>query len=356
MIADVADLGVGLIGYGLAGKVFHAPFVAATPGLSLRAVVSRDAAKVHADWPGVTVAPDVAGLLALPGIDLVIVASPDHCHAGDARAALAAGRHVLVDKPFATSLDEARAVAAAADAVGRMLTVFHNRRWDADFLTLRALVEDGRFGDIVHFESHFDRWRPEPPAVWKEAREAGSWQDLGPHLVDQALCLFGRPQAVTADIATMRAGAPGPDWFHVILHYDGMRAILHSSKLAADHGLRFAVHGTGGSWIKHGLDPQEAAIVAGMAVDDAAMGIDDRPGAFTPADPHATPQATAGRRGDYARFWRELAAALRGQGDNPVTAAEGLAVMEVLETALLSARQRRTIDLPPAARPSRPRR
>lgn len=136
---------------------------------------------------------------------------------------------------------------ATAELEGRLLPVFQNRRWDADFLTLLRLLNAGELGEIMHFESHFDRWRPDVADVWKERREGGSWQDLGPHLIDQAICLIGRPQAVTADIATMRAGAEAPDWFHVILHYPAMRAVPHSTKLAADHGLRFAVHGTGGS-------------------------------------------------------------------------------------------------------------
>ncbi|MBU6267643.1 MAG: oxidoreductase [Sphingomonadales bacterium] len=341
----MTEIGVGLIGYGLAGKVFHAPFVAATPPLRLRAVVSRDAARVHADWPGLPVAADVPSLLAMPGIDLVIVASPDELHAEHALAALAAGKHVLIDKPFATAAADARRIEAAAQAAGRMLTVFHNRRRDADFLTLRRIIAEGRLGRIAHFESHFDRWRPEPAPVWKEARAAGSWQDLGPHLIDQALCLFGRPLAVTADIATLRPQAPGPDWFHVILHYDAMRAVLHSSKLAADNRLRFAVHGTGGSWIKHGLDPQEPQIVGGAKPGDAGLGVDPLPGRYTPATGAADAEAIPNEVGDYAGFWQALAAALQGKGANPVPAAEALAVMDVLEAALASAAARRTVDL-----------
>lgn len=259
------DIGVGLIGYGLGGRAFHAPYVAATPGLSLRGVVSRDAAKVHADLPAATVVPDVATLLDDRGIDLVIVSSPDALHAEHALAALSAGKHVLIDKPFATSLTDARRLVAAAERAGRQLTVFHNRRWDADFLTLRALLAADRLGAIATFESRFDRWRPVAAATWKEARTGGSWFDLGPHLVDQALVLFGRPLGIAADIATLRRGAPAPDYFHATLRYADKRVSLHSTKLAADHRLRFAVHGTRGSWIKHGIDPQEAATVAGRA-------------------------------------------------------------------------------------------
>lgn len=338
-------IGVGLIGYGLGGRVFHAPFVQATPGLELHAVVSRDPTKVHADIAAIDVVPDVATLLARPGIDLVIVSSPDALHAQHALAAIAAGRHVVVDKPFATSLADARAMTAAATRAGVQLTAFQNRRWDADFLTLRRLIGEGKLGRIVQFESHFDRWRPEPAAVWKEARDGGSWLDLGPHLVDQALCLFGLPDAVTADIATLRDGAPAPDWFHVTLHYPRCRAILQSTKLAADNGLRFAAHGTAGSWIKHGIDTQEPAILAGASLGASDFGHDPHLGRYTPANDPTKPQTIENERGDYAAFWRALAASLSGEGVNPVPADQALQVMQLLDAGLRSAAERRTVAI-----------
>ena len=231
------EIGVGLIGYGLAGRAFHAPYVGTTPGMSLRAVVTRDPAKVHADLPHMRVVPDVDALLAEPGIDLVVVASPDTFHAEHALAALAAGKHVLIDKPFATSLADARRVAAAGEAAGKLVTVFQNRRWDADFRTLQRLIAEDALGDIVQLESHFDRWRPVPTGLWKEEREGGAWLDLGPHLVDQILVLFGPPDAIDLDLATLRADSPSPDYFHATLRYPGRRVILHATKLAAQFGL-----------------------------------------------------------------------------------------------------------------------
>ncbi|MET0251319.1 MAG: oxidoreductase [Novosphingobium sp.] len=336
-------VGVGLIGYGLGGRAFHAPYVEATPGLALRAVVSRDPAKVHADRPGVAVVPSVEALLANPAIDLVIVSSPDDHHAEHALAALGAGRHVVVDKPFATTLDDARDIAKAAERAGRLLTVFHNRRWDADFLTLQRLIGEGALGEVVEFESRFDRWRPVPAAVWKEARPGGSWLDLGPHLVDQALVLFGRPEAITADLAGLRDGAPAPDWFHAVLRYPERRVLLHSSKLCAANTLRLAVHGTRGSWIKHGVDTQEAATVAGHPPGGPDWGCDPVEGLLTcSAEPAVT---VANERGDYLGFWKALAAAVHGEGPNPVSAAEALAVMEVLDAGLRSAELRREVVL-----------
>ncbi len=337
------DIGVGLIGYGLGGRAFHAPYVAVTPGMTLRSVVSRDAAKVQADLPDMHVVPSVEALLAEPGIDLMIVSSPDALHAAHAHAAIAAGKHVLVDKPFATTLADARGVAAAAEAGGRLLTVFHNRRWDADFLTLRQLIADGRLGRVIQFESRFDRWRPIPAAVWKEQRTGGSWLDLGPHLVDQALQLFGRPHGVQADIATLRDGATAPDYFHVVLHYPDRRAILQSSKLVADHAVRFAVHGTAGSWIKHGIDPQEQAALAGQRPSGDGWGIDPDAGRLRSAD--GTETQTPNLPGDYPGFWRALAAAIRGEGPNPVPASEALEVMEILDAGLRSAADGRVVAL-----------
>lgn len=336
-------IGVGLIGYGLGGRAFHAPFVRATPGMTLQAVVSRDPAKVHADLPGMTVVPDVATLLAQPGIDLVVVSSPDELHAEHALAAIAAGKHVLVDKPFATTLADARAIMAAGEKAQRVVAVFQNRRWDADFLTLKQLIDDGMLGVIVQFESHFDRWRPVVPSNWKEARHGGTWQDLGPHLVDQALQLFGPPEGVSADIATLRDGAPGPDYFHVSLRYARRRVLLHSSKLMAQHGLRFAVHGTRGSWIKHGLDTQEAATSAGHAPGEGDWGVDPVEGLLT--DAQGRTAAVANLRGDYRQLWLQLAAAVRGEAPNPVPAGDGVAVIAIIDAGLRSSAERREVKL-----------
>lgn len=339
----MGEIGVGLIGYGLGGRAFHAPYVGVTPGMTLRAVVSRDSAKVHADLPDMRVVPDVAALLAEPGIDLVIVSSPDELHAQHALAAIRAGKHVLIDKPFATTLADARAVAAAGEANGVVVTAFQNRRWDADFRTLQGLIAAGTLGEIVQFESHFDRWRPVPAEVWKEARPGGVWLDLGPHLVDQALVLFGRPLGITADIAALREDAPAPDYFHAVLRYPVLRVILHASKLAAEHSLRFAVHGTGGSWIKHGIDPQEAATVARETPGGMAWGRDPMEGMLTrPGEP---PAAAPNAPGDYRLFWHALAAAVRGEGANPVPASDAIAVMELLDAGLRSAELRQEIAL-----------
>ena len=224
-----------------------------------------------------------------------------------------------------------------------MLTVFHNRRWDADFLTLQRLVSQGTLGDVVHLESRFDRWRPVPAATWKDARDGGSWLDLGPHLIDQALVLFGRPEAITADIGALRIGAAAPDYFHATLSCPQRRVVLHSSKLVADHGLRFAVHGTRGSWIKRGIDPQEAATVAGEIPRGEHWGHDPDAGRLTLAGEAAIDVPNL--PGDYRLFWQALAAAIRGDGANPVPASEALLVMDLIDAGLRSAAERREVVL-----------
>src|SRR6195952_5025482 len=240
-----ARLRVGLIGYGYAGKTFHAPLISAVPALELAAVASSDAAKVHADWPGLTVHATPAELIARDDLDLVVIATPNDTHHPLARAALRAGRHVVVDKPFTVTLADARELVALASERGRVLSVFHNRRWDGDFLTLRRLVADGALGRVVEMSSRHDRFRPEVRPRWRERAEpgAGLWFDLGPHLLDQALQLFGHPRAITLARDLTRDGALADDWFHASLRYDRLHVQLHAGMLVADSGPRFAVTG-----------------------------------------------------------------------------------------------------------------
>ena len=343
-------LGVALVGYGLAGRVFHAPLVTHTPGLRLRAVVSSDPARVHADLPGMRVLADPSEAFADPAIDLAVLATPNVAHAPLAIAALRAGCHVLVDKPLATSVDEARQVAGAAADAGRILSVFHNRRHDADFLCLRDLVARGALGQVAELHSHFDRYRPEVAARWRErpGPGAGLWMDLGPHLVDQALELLGMPLAVQADIGAQREGAQVDDFFHVLLHYPRARAVLHAGSLVPGAGLRFAVHGTRGSYLKHGLDPQEGALRAGQAPGGPGWGEDPRPGMLVAPD--GSGRVVTGPPGDYLACYAAMRDAMLGLGPPPVAVPQALAVMQVLDAARASAASGRTLALsaPPA--------
>ncbi|HNW62766.1 MAG TPA: oxidoreductase [Piscinibacter sp.] len=340
-------LRVGLIGYGYAGRTFHAPLIAGVPGLELAAVSSRDAARVHADWPAVEVLADAHSLIARADLDLVVIASPNDSHHPLAHAALMAGRNVVVDKPFTLTLAQARELAALAQARGRLLSVFHNRRWDGDFLTLRALVERGELGRIVHLESAFDRYRPVVRDRWRESAEpgAGLWFDLGPHLLDQALQLFGTPQAIALDQAVLRDSGRCDDWFQARLCYPGRRVVLRASMLAAAASPRFVVHGTRGSWVKQGLDPQEEALKAGARPTWPAApgwGADRQPSLLTRAGADALrTEPLPLCCGGHGAFYAALRDALQGLGDNPVPASQACAVMAWLELGQRSAREGR---------------
>jgi predicted dehydrogenase len=338
---------VGVVGYGFAGKTFHAPLVAAVPGLRLSAVATSDPARLRADWPEVEAVASPEELFARADIDLVVIATPNVTHAPLAERALAAGKHVVVDKPFTVTLDEARALRERAAQTGRVLSVFHNRRWDSDFLTVRRLVADGVLGQLAWFESHFDRHRPEVRPRWREQAGPGSglWYDLGPHLLDQALQLFGRPEALWADIAGQRAGAATDDYFHVLLRYGPLRVALHASMLAPAPGPRFTLHGALGSYVKYGLDPQEDALRAGLRPPAPGWGADPRDGALTLwRSGAAQAEALPSQPGDYPAYYAALRDAILGRGPAPVTADEAMLVMELIELGRRSSAQRRELS------------
>ncbi len=231
---------VGLIGYGYASKTFHAPLIAGTPGMALAALSSSDDTKVHADWPTVPVVSEPKHLFNDPNIDLIVIPTPNDTHFPLAKAALEAGKHVVVDKPFTVTLSQARELDALAKSLGRLLSVFHNRRWDSDFLTVKALLSEGTLGEITFFESHFDRFRPQVRNRWREQAGPGSgiWYVLAPHLLDQAVNLFGLPVSMTVDLAQLRPGAQTTDYFHAILSYPQRRIVLHGTMVAAAESAR----------------------------------------------------------------------------------------------------------------------
>ncbi|HEX7814039.1 oxidoreductase [Dyella sp.] len=334
-----AAIHVALIGYGYAGKTFHAPLITGVPGLALTSVVSRDAAKVHADLPDVQVMAEPSQAFTHPDIDLVVIASPNDTHAPLAHAALEAGKHVVVDKPFALDVTQARALAGTAYKHDRVLSVFQNRRWDSDFLGVRQGIDSGRLGDVVHFESHIDRFRPQVRARWREQAGAGTglWYDLGPHLVDQALVLFGLPDQVMASLAVQRADGETPDWAHVVLIYGQRRVVLHASMLVAGGSPRFVVHGTRGSAVKYLPDPQEAQLLAGVRPGQATWGEDEDALVFHDGAGGISRELVP--LGDQRRYYQALRDALLGQGSNPVTPAQAITVMMVLEAAIAAAAQ-----------------
>jgi len=332
----MSALNLALIGYGYVGRVFHAPLIEATDGLRLHSIVSSQE-NLAAAHPGTRVTADRSRVLNDPQIDAVVIATPNDTHAPIALEALAAGKHVLVDKPFTLDLAQAREVTDAARRAGRVVSVFQNRRWDADFLTVRRLIDEGTLGDIAEFHSHFDRHRPQVRDRWRESDlpGAGLWFDLGPHLLDQALCLFGRPQAIAADLLRQRTGARSDDYFDVTLHYPRRRVRLHAGSLVADARLRYAVHGERGSYLKHGLDTQEAMLREGLRPGTQDWGVDADDGQLTLVDADGTSRSEriATEPGDYRRCYAAFADAIAGRGEGPASVAEALQVMELLELA-----------------------
>lgn len=344
------SLNVGVVGYGFATKTFHAPLIAGVPGLRLTAISSSDPGKVKADWPDVSTETTPEALFARPDIDLVVIPTPNETHFPLARAALAAGKHVVVDKPFTVTRAEAKSLQAQADAAGRVLSVFHNRRWDSDFLTLKQVLASGELGPIVHFESHFDRYRPEVRSRWREQALPGSglWYDLGSHLLDQTLQLFGLPESIALDLAIQREKAESDDFFHAVLHYGKCRAILHASALVPAPAPRYTVHGRLGSFIKYGLDAQEDVLKTGKRPPAADWGIDPLPASLTVWHDDASQQRElACLAGNYPAYYAGVRDAINGVGPNPVTAADAIRVIGLIELGLQSAQQGRVMPVSP---------
>jgi predicted dehydrogenase len=362
---------VALIGYGFVGKTVHAPLIASVPGLRLHTIVSSRAAQVREEWPDVRVVAEADEAFADPAVQLIVIAAPNQVHAPLAHAALSRGKHVVVDKPFTVDLAEARAVVKHAEEAGRLLSVFHNRRWDSEFLTLRRLMADDVLGDIVELHSHYDRYRPRVQDRWRErpGPGAGLWLDLGSHLADQALVLFGMPEAIYADICAQRPGAMVDDYFHVLLRYPsapshagGRRVLLHGSSQAMANGLRFIAHGTRASFVKCGIDSQEQTLRNGGLPGKQDWGADAQPGQLTTATtptagasggPAATPSGlptvttVPSVPGDYREFYTAMRDAILRGAPLPVTPSQALDVMTLLELGVESARTRREVRCAP---------
>lgn len=323
---------VGVLGRGMAGTVFHAPLIRSTPGLEIAALVG---------------AADAPTILNDPQIDLVVVATPHATHFDLAQAALSAGKHVIIDKPIAASVGEADKLVALAARQQKLLTVFHNRRWDGDFLTVQDILASAPLGQVMLFEAYWDRFRPSVSEGWKEAPGpgAGTLWNLGPHMVDQLLLLLGMPEYVQADISTQRTGAQVHDYFSLTCHYDTARAILASSYLVTSPRPRFALHGTNGSFIKFGLDPQEDALAAGAEPMCPGFG-EDRPDQYGTLTLHSlSPQIVPTRTGQYREFYTAVQSALTTGVAPPVDPEDARVGVRLIEAALESADSGRRVRL-----------
>lgn len=342
-----------LVGYGVAGSMFHAPILGALDGFALTDVVSSRPAAVRADLPGVAVHADLDGLLAISDVELCVIATLNASHAPLARACLEAGRHVVVEKPFVTDPAEGRALAALAAERGLVLAVYHSRRWDGDFLTLRRLIADGKVGVPHTLIAHYDRWRPTVQDRWRErpGPGAGILWDLGAHLVDQALQLLGPARRVCAELSASRPGASVTDHFHLVVEHAGATAYLHGDCRTVLPGPHFILHGSAGSFVKYGMDSQEALLRQRLGPGTPGWGIEPEAsyGDLTVIGVDGQPATTkvATERGGYEAFYLGLARALRAGAPSPVSAAEALAVIDLLLAAEESAASGQRIDLPP---------
>jgi predicted dehydrogenase len=337
-IAQGSPIRVGLIGFGFVSKTFHVPLLKGTAGYEIAVVSSSHPADVAAVLPQAQVVGDPATLVTHHDVDLVVIASPNATHAPLAESAMRAGKNVVVDKPFTVTVEEARHLAAVARERKVLLSVFQNRRWDSDFLTIQDAIRRDLVGRVVLFESRFDRYRPQVRERWREipGPGAGLLYDLGPHLIDQTLMLFGIPDSVQAMVATQRSGGRTDDFFQVVLRYGEMVAMLGAGSLVSGGSPRFAVHGDRASLIKQKPDVQEDQLRSGMMPGTGDWGADPDDAVLYAGATSATRTVKAAR-GDQRGYYVALRDALCGDGPNPVTADQGATVMAVIEVAIRSA-------------------
>jgi scyllo-inositol 2-dehydrogenase (NADP+) len=342
---------VGLVGFGLAGRVFHAPLISSVDGLELAAVVERKSDHAAERYPGITIYRSVDELLADASIKLVVVATPNSSHFSLAMQALQAAKSVVVDKPVALNSAQIAELAGLAGGIGLHIFPFHNRRFDNDFLTIQKVIGEHSLGRIVHFESNFDRWRPGlSTRAWKEeSDEGGILLDIGTHLVDQALVLFGEPAAVGAEVRRERDGDGSNDSITVRLdYYTGVSVSLGSNCLSSLARPRFHLRGTRGNFWKWGLDPQEDALgkITKITEDGWGREPEDRWGTLCVDDDGAVmSRLIPSEPGDYRRFYAGVRdVLLGGSAYQPATANEAWRVARVLEYAKESSEQHRDIE------------
>ena len=336
---------VGLIGFGVAGRYFHAPLLRAAGCEVVAVVTSRSEEARAAD---VTVVGTLEQMLERKEVELVVIATPTNLHVSQTRAALLAGKHVVVDKPISATSQEARELAALATQRGLKLAVFHNRRWDNDFLTLRRLIAENRLGDINAYHARWDRFRPQPSAGWRNQAERSSSMlfDLGSHMIDQALVLFGRPDWIQADVFKQRPAALTEDGFEILMAKGTLRITLGVSYMASDGGWRYRVHGAKASYLKAQLDPQEAQARAGIAPEDPQFGIEPKSdwGKLVTGATGLT-EIVPSENGRWISFYEQMRASIVKDTPVPVSANEAADVIELIEAAYASSSEGRRIYL-----------
>lgn len=344
------EMKVGLIGYGMAGRVFHAPLITALPQLRLSKVVERRGQTVRERYPEVEVVRDTTALFEDREIELIVVATPSSSHFDLARQALLADKHVVVDKPFTLTSAEAQELIDLAKQRHKVVSAFQNRRWDGDFQTVSQIVKQGLLGRLVEYESHFDRFRNffSTERAWRETAGPGSGvlYDLGAHLIDQVLVLFGLPRGITADIRSQRKAGAADDQFELILDYGDLKVTLKSGLLVRQPGPRFALHGTEGSFVKYGVDPQEEALKGGRSPQESAWGTEpaERWGTLdTQIDDLHFQGKIETLPGCYPAYYENVYRAIRGEAELIVRPEQARDTIRTIELAMQSNAEKRTV-------------
>ncbi|MBF0278416.1 MAG: oxidoreductase [SAR324 cluster bacterium] len=343
-------INVGLVGYGFSGKVFHAPILDSLEEFHLSKIVSSQAEQVKIDLPFVQVVENYQDLLNDDSLELLVIASPNSTHFELAKEGLIAGKHILVEKPFVIHSSDGKKLLDLAEQKRRCLSVYHNRRFDGDFLTIQKCLNQKKLGKINTYIAHYDRFRPQLKGGWKEEGLPGSGvlYDLGAHLIDQALQLFGLPQTVFADLGFQRESAKAFDYAHLVLNFDGIKAILHIGCIVADPGPHFQIFGDRGSFLKYGMDPQESSLIAGNRPGEAGWGEDDENtyGILTSQRDHQlVSEKIRTEKGGYQKFYFELGRAIKDGGTPPVKAEDALLVVRMIEYALQSHQEKRVVSV-----------
>ena len=347
----IKNIRVGIASFGMSGRIFHAPLLSHRNDFILSQIVERSTNTAQSLYPTVQIGRSFEQLLNNRDIDLIIINTPDDTHFEFARRALEHDKHVVVEKPFAQSVEQSKTLVSIAKERGKLISVFHNRRWDGDFLTVQQLVKEKRVGRLVEFISHFDRYRPVIQSLsWKEQSSHGTGllYNLGSHMIDQALVLFGMPYAVTAHLGNIRDNATINDWFEVRLHYPDILVRLNSSYLVREEGPRFTLHGTEGSFVKLGIDPQEEQLKNGLLPGDADWGLQEQQwwGILNrDEDGKQVRTIIPTLRGNYSEYYDMLWKSFTEDSNPPVAGLDGVKNLTIIEAAMQSNSEKRTITI-----------
>lgn len=341
----------GLTSFGMSGRVFHAPFLESNPDYILKTILERSPKGSKEKYPDVNIVRSYDELLSDNTIDLIVVNTPDHTHYELTKKALKAGKHVVVEKPFVVNSTHGEELNKIAEENGLVLSVFQNRRWDGDFLTVEKVIKEGLLGRLVEYEAHFDRYRNFiKENTWKEKKGKGTGvlYNLGAHLIDQALVLFGLPELVTANIRAFRDGGEVNDYFDIRLEYQSFRVILKSSYLVREPGPRFILNGTNGSFVKYGTDPQEEMLNKGFEPNGANWGVEKKEfwGLLNASvKGKDVKKRIKTQPGNYNRFYSNVSKAIKGVEKLAVKPEEALNVIRIIEMALQSDHEKRSVKV-----------